>query len=294
MTSQQQSILYTLMTILFWGGAATAFKTALQQLSPLALLWHAVLISLAIILLITFQNGTLKQVRLLSLTQWGYLLLLGSINPFLYYVILFEAYDRLPGQVAMSLNYLWPVMLAILSVPILHHRLGARGFFAILLSFTGSSLIATRGNPFAWASLDLTGIALALVSTLVWAVYWLLSARIRIDAEIKLLVGFISGSLLALGYAFLQYQTAIDYSNFPWLAVIYVGLFEMGITFFIWLKALQLADNAARIGNLIYLTPFLSLLLLALFLDESIHLSTLAGLLLIITGILFQRNDRNR
>ncbi len=292
MQARSIAYLYTLLTILFWGGAASAFKIALQQVSPLQLLMFGSLISLLVIFIILLIQGKLKSLVSLTLKQWRYLLLLGALNPFLYYVILFEAYDRLPGQVAMSLNYLWPVMLALLSVPILHHSLGGRSLFAIVLSFIGAAIIASRGNPAGWHSLDITGIVLALGSTLVWALYWLFSARLAIDAAIKLFVGFVSGAVLSVIYTLVRDPVTVDFPQLPWLAIGYVGLFEMGVTFFIWLRALQLADSAAAIGNLIYLTPFLSLMLLSVFTAETIHISTLLGLSIIISGILLQHKKK--
>ena len=288
MQSKNLAYLYTLLTILFWGGAASAFKIALQAISPLALLSLATVISLTVIFCILLVQHKLRLLRALSSQQWRYLLLLGAINPFLYYVILFEAYDRLPGQVAMSLNYLWPVMLALLSVPILRHPLSRRGLIAIVLSFIGAALIATQGQLTDWSVLDHVGILLALGSTLVWSLYWLFSARMKVDVGVKLFVGFLSGSLLSLAYSWMQGALPNTDVKIPWMAVIYVGLFEMGVTFFIWLKALQLADSAASIGNMIYLTPFLSLLLLSVFVNESIHFTTLLGLAVIIAGILLQ------
>jgi drug/metabolite transporter (DMT)-like permease len=289
MQSKNLAYLFTLLTILFWGGAATAFKTALQAVSPLALLASASTLSLLAIFFILVSQRKFHLLLKLSRREWLYLLLLGGINPFLYYVILFEAYDRLPGQVAMSLNYLWPVMLALLSVPILKHSLNMRSLMAILLSFIGAAIIASRGDMQGWNSLDFYGVLLALASTLVWALYWLFSARLAVDAAIKLFVGFLSGALLSLLYASSKHQLMPEIETYPWLAIGYVGLFEMGITFFIWLKALQLADSAATIGNMIYLTPFLSLILLAVFIHEPIHISTLFGLVIIISGILLQR-----
>lgn len=289
MQSKNIAYLYTGLTILFWAGAASAFKSALTLISPIELLCASTLLSLLVLSLLLTRSGKLAGLGTLSLRHWLYLLTLGAINPFLYYVILFQAYDLLPGQVAMSLNYLWPVMLAILAVPILHHSLSLISMIAILLSFSGAVIIASGGSFNDWGGLNPAGIALALVSTLVWAVYWLLNARLRIDAEIKLFVGFMAGTALSWGYALGSDQFSFEWTRYPWLSVTYVGIFEMGITFFIWLRALQLAPNAARIGNLIYLTPFLSLSFLALLLGETIQLSTLAGLLVIISGILLQQ-----
>ena len=74
-----------------------------------------------------------------------------------------------------------------------------------------------------------------------------------------------------------------------WLAVSYVGLFEMGITFVLWLSALRLTQNTARISNLIFVSPFISLLLLANIIGEEIHPSTLIGLVMIVCGLVVQQ-----
>jgi len=70
---------------------------------------------------------------------------------------------------------------------------------------------------------------------------------------------------------------------------IYVGLFEMGLTFIVWLYALKLSRKTAYIANLIYLAPFISLFFIHFILVESVHPSTVIGLFLIITGIIIQK-----
>ncbi|MDJ0833938.1 MAG: DMT family transporter [Gammaproteobacteria bacterium] len=289
MQTNKTAYLFTFLTILFWAGAASAFKIALQHITPVQLLCLSSLLSLLVLSVLLATSRKLKQLKQLSTSQWLYLVLLGAVNPFLYYMILFQAYDLLPGQVAMSLNYLWPVMLALLSVPILKHELKLTGLVSICLSFCGAVIIASAGNFAAWGQLNPTGLGLVLASTLVWASYWLLSARLPVDASIKLFVGFISGTALAWSYALFSGQLSIQLADIPYLAIGYVGVLEMGITFFIWLKALQMAPNATRIANLIYITPFISLLFLALILDEKILPSTLLGLVIIICGILLQQ-----
>jgi drug/metabolite transporter (DMT)-like permease len=290
MPANHLAYLYTLLTILLWSGSASAFKLALQQLAPSALLWTSGLISLLVMMLLLGLQGRLTRLGRIARRDWPALLLLGLLNPFLYYVVLFEAYDRLPAQIAMSLNYLWPVMLALLSVPILGQRLGWSGLLPILLSFAGAVLIATRGEPGGWREIDLAGLLLALASTLIWAGYWLYSTRLRhVEPAIKLFVAFLVGTPLAVAYSAFDGTLAWPGSGYPWWPVLYVGLFEMGLTFFIWQQALSLARSAASIGNLIYLTPFLSLLILSMLLGERILPATLWGLLLIIAGILLQQ-----
>ena len=70
---------------------------------------------------------------------------------------------------------------------------------------------------------------------------------------------------------------------------IYIGLFEMGITFLIWMTALEWSTTTARISNMIFLSPFLSLIFVHLILGEDITMSTVTGLIMIISGILTQQ-----
>ncbi|MBF4275299.1 EamA family transporter, partial [Vibrio anguillarum] len=70
--------------------------------------------------------------------------------------------------------------------------------------------------------------------------------------------------------------------------------FEMGITFVLWLSALKLTQNTARISNLIFASPFISLILLATIIGEAIHPTTLIGLIFIMLGLLVQQMKRKK
>ncbi|MBF4432777.1 EamA/RhaT family transporter, partial [Vibrio anguillarum] len=67
-----------------------------------------------------------------------------------------------------------------------------------------------------------------------------------------------------------------------------------GITFVLWLSALKLTQNTARISNLIFASPFISLILLATIIGESIHPTTLIGLIFIMLGLLVQQMKQKK
>jgi drug/metabolite transporter (DMT)-like permease len=78
----------------------------------------------------------------------------------------------------------------------------------------------------------------------------------------------------------------------PWQGIVgsvYLGIFEMGITFILWMMALKLSYTTAKVSNLIYLSPFGSLILIHFFVGEVILLSTVIGLVFIIGGIIIQQ-----
>ena len=287
MHRQRQAVLLTLLVVLFWGTAASAFKIALRQVSPYTLLVCAAAVSTCALLLILLGRGQLGQLRTLPRPVLLRAALLGLLNPFLYYLVLFTAYSLLPGQIAMALNYGWPLVLTLLSVPLLGQSLRRSQLAAVGVSFVGAVLIATRGQLTHFGGLSGTGLLLAAGSTLLWSLFWLGNARIGADPVVKLFVGFCTGLIAALVCSPLFGGLVLP-PPAAWPALVYIGLFEMGLTFVLWLSALQLATTTARITNLVYLTPFLSLCFLRLVIGEPIHPATAIGLALIVTSLLFQ------
>jgi drug/metabolite transporter (DMT)-like permease len=73
------------------------------------------------------------------------------------------------------------------------------------------------------------------------------------------------------------------------LGCVYIGIFEMGAAFVLWLKALQLSEATAKVSNLIFLSPFISLIFIRFVVGERILPSSIIGLGFIAGGILIQR-----
>jgi drug/metabolite transporter (DMT)-like permease len=287
MTNQTKAYLLTMLVVVFWATSASAFKLALARVTPYTLLFYSILVSTLTLAAILAYRGSLPAIA--STPRWhlARTAFLGLLNPFLYYVVLFKAYAILPGQIAMSLNYGWPLVLTLLSVPILRQRLAPSQLVALAISFSGAVLIATRGQITGFGDVSRLGVLLAASSTLVWATFWLFNAKDGQDPACKLFIGFCAG----LAATTLGLPLAGGLQLPPMEAVgplIYIGLFEMSLTFILWLTALQLTESAARIGNLIYIAPFLSLVFLRLVIGETIHSTTFIGLALIIGSILGQ------
>ena len=287
MKPQTKAYLLTVLVILFWGTAASAFKIALKQVTPYTLLLWSVAVSTVVLLVILILQGKLGLLRRAEAPVVRKNLLLGVVNPFLYYVVLFKAYSLLPGQIAMSLNYAWPLALTLLSVPILGQKLSRSQLLSVAVSFFGAILIATHGQFTNLGDLSRPGLFLAGGSALIWASFWLLNAKDGLDPVLKLFLGFVSGLVCTMLFSPLFGGMALPPAA-AWPALIYVGLFEMGITFVLWLTALQLSATAARVGNLIYITPFLSLIFLRFIIHEQIYPATCLGLALIVSSLVFQ------
>ena len=80
------------------------------------------------------------------------------------------------------------------------------------------------------------------------------------DEAVKLFLNFLFGSVYLLTAMILtgNWQPVIGFKGAA--GSVYIGIFEMGITFFFWLKALSLATTTDKVSNLVYFAPFISLL----------------------------------
>ncbi len=257
-------------------------------MDPLQLLFYAVIFSgLALFTILKIQNktGQIKQMSKKDLLKCG---LPGLLNPFLYYIVLFKAYDLLPAQEAQPLNYTWAITLSLLSIPLLGQKMTKRELLAILTSYMGVVVISTHGDLLNIKFSNGYGVFLALFSTILWSLYWIINAKSKTDPLVGLFLNFCFG-LPFVTIAMLIFSGPPPIAIPAILSAAYVGLFEMGITFALWLNALKLTEKASRVSNLIFLSPFLSLILIHFILGEEILPSTLVGLLFIVGGNVIQQ-----
>ena len=277
MKSKRQSYLFAGLTILFWGTAASAFKFTLYHFSFIQLLAWASLFSTILLFSIIVFGKKLSLLKKTTSAEIAPSLYLGLLNPFAYYFVLLKAYELLPAQVAQPLNFIWPLMLVLLSVPILGEKITAKGIVALVISFMGVILISSQGNIAAFKIESPLGVGLALISSIFWALYWILNLKRPIDPVIRLFYNFLFATIFSFG-------AGIFFTNF-WdinirgiLGSLYVGSFEMGITFVLWLKALSIAESKAKLSNIIYLVPFVSLLFIHFFVGEKMPGESIAAI----------------
>ena len=288
MERQTKAYLYAVATVLLWSTVASAFKLTLGQMGFLEMLLGASVVSLAALFLIVLAQGKLSLIANSSREDVARSASLGFLNPFLYYVILFKAYSVLPAQEAQPLNWTWPIMLVLLSIAILKQPIRWVNVLAIVISFAGVLVISTRGDVLAFRFTNLPGALLALGSSVIWALFWIYNIKDRRDEIVKLFLNFAFGSVFTLAAVLLFGDIRIP-ATAGILGVVWIGLFEMGITFVTWLKALKLSRTTAQVSNLVYAAPFLSLFLIHFIVGEEILPSTVLGLVLIVTGVIVQQ-----
>ncbi len=287
-SNQSQAYWFAAIAIFFWSTVASAFKLSLSHLSPIQLVFYATLFSIVALFVIILLQRKLHLLRQYPKAAMARLVPLSLLNPCLYYIVLFEAYDLLSAQEAMAINYSWVVMMVLLAVPILKQKMRFKAFLGVVVSYVGVLIIATKGNLFELEFSNTLGVVLALSTTVIWALFWLFNTKKSNDIVVSLFLIFLFSLPFVVLAVFLGSTFELPSTN-GLLGAAYIGLFEMGITFALWQSALSLSTTVARVTSLAFITPFLSLVVLYFVLSEEILLSTVIGIMLIIGGLLLQK-----
>lgn len=293
MNRQKKAYIFAIIAIFIWSTVAVPFKIGLQHFHFIHFLFITITIAVLVSLSTLIAQKKMQLLKELTKSEWTWLIIGGFMNPFLYYLMLFKAYSILPAQIAQALNYTWPIMLVLLSIPFLGQKINLKGFGALLIGFIGVYLIASEGKPWPLQPSEPLGVILAVSTSIVWAGFWIINTKLKIDGILALFVNFSTGWILTLPIAlYIPFDYAIKMQGI--IAVIYTGLFEMGITFIIWLMAMKLTERTDKISNYVFLSPFLSLFFIYLFLNERIYITTFTGLILIIGSIFLNRYFSNK
>lgn len=271
---------------------ATAFKWALIYSSPMQLITAAATVSWLFFAVSLAIGGRLSRVIEVPRALLWRCLILGLLNPALYYWILFQAYDLLPAQDAMAINYTWGLTLPLIAA-LFSKIVPTRSEVGLaLLSYLGILIIVTDGDLSAFEFNAPVGVLLALTSTVIWGLSWVLNSRFvdnhQLDPQVTLFLNFTAATpVLWLITVLTDGVMAMTWASI--LSGLYVGLFEMGIAFILWMSALRLTDNPIRVSSLIFLAPPISLVLITTVLGEPISQSTLLGLAVILLGLAGQQ-----
>lgn len=272
---------YALIAVFFWSTVATAFKLSLNFSTPEQLVFTSSLISAIFFIAYVLASKSFLEIKDWSVKDWILVFVLALINPTFYYWVLFKAYLYLPAQQAQVINYSWGVLLALLSSLIFKHKLTWKLTVGLFICYLGVGLVSQFWEAKAGEE-SMQGILLALLSTLLWSSYWLIKKYFKHNPINALAVSFTFSLPFML---ILHHPLNLQLMNWRgWLGGVYVGLFEMGITFILFQKAIRLTSSIPKTSALIYLSPILSLVLIWKFLNEPITLWTIAGFILILSG----------
>lgn len=282
----KKEYLFAGISILSWASTAAVGTLMMDSLSESALVFYTSLAATVFLLILVAVTGRLPLLRTLHLKDLFRMAALGVLGMFLMSLFFYNGLARLEAQQAYIINYLWPILIVVFSWLILRQPITARTCFALLLSFFGVIIVATEGNLANLSGVDFGGVVSCLLGACCYALFAVFNTQVKYDKFVAMLVYYASTTLVSL--LFLAVQEPIPIlSAAQWGGTIWLGMVTSGLAYTTWALAMDRGDTA-KLSNLAYLTPFLSLVYIFFLLHEPISMSSYLGLVFILSGVLLQ------
>ncbi|HEX6957056.1 MAG TPA: DMT family transporter [Ferrovibrio sp.] len=210
-----------------------------------------------------------------------------------YHALYFAALKLAPPLEASLINYLWPLLIVVLSGLLPGERLRWFHVAGAALGLAGTvNLVLSKGS-IAFDPAHLAGYGAALAAALTWSSYSVLSRRLA-SVPTDAVGGFcMATALLSWLLHFAFETTVLDAGPIEWLAVLGLGLGPAGLAFFFWDHGMKRGDIRA-LGSMAYAAPLLSTFLLILFGQGQLTWPVAAACGLIVIGALLGTSDLRR
>lgn len=282
----KKEYLFAGISIVFWGSTAAVSTLMMNTLSSMAIVFYNSLVAFLFLLAVLVVTRRLPLLRALRFRQVCALSVLGLLGMFAVCVFLYYGLAHLKAQQAYIINYLWPILIVVFSWLILGQKMTARKCIALILSFFGVIIVATEGNLTDLGGVNLSGVVSCLLGACCYALFAVFNMQVKCDKFVAMLVYYSSTTLVSLLFLAIREPVPV-LSAAQWGGTIWLGMVTSGLAYTTWALAMDRGDTA-KLSNLAYLTPFLSLVYIFFLLHEPISMSSYLGLVFILSGVLLQ------
>jgi len=285
----KKTYLFAGTSIFFWSTVATLSKLLLKSYNNIQLLWISSLFAAIFLLVVNLVTKNIKKLKEYKPKDYLITILIGLPGTFLYYLFYYGGADRMLASQAFIINYLWPIMSVLFACIILKEKMTIRKMVAILLSFVGV-VIVTGGEITQFNSNTLIGALLCIMGAVSYGIFTALNQKFyyekRISMMLNCFVTFILTGIINAAKGDLFIPSPVETLGFLWN-----GMLAIGLATTVWAIALE-SGKTAKISNLAYITPFVSLLWTSLILKEKLNIWFVVGLVVIVLGIFVQMKDK--
>ncbi len=285
------SYIFVLLASLLWGSTAAVGKLLLVNLNNLQVLFFTTLFaffSLFAIVLLQRKKAIIKTYTKKDYFTFAYMGLLGV---FLYAFFFYGALQILSAQEAFIVNYLWPIMVVVFAVLILKEQITSRKILGIICSFLGVAIVIAKGNFFVLQFGNVLGILSAIAGAVVYGLFSVLGKKQDYDKFVSMMFYYFFSFFYAL-IAVLLFSEIPAISVYQLFGLLWLGIFASGLGFVFWFLSLKHGDTV-KMSNMIFLTPFISLVYIYFLVGEKIFISSIIGLIVIVAGIMIQSIGKN-
>lgn len=282
----KKNYIYAVTTVLIWSTLSTVAKLVLNGIPNFQALALGSVFAFVFLLILNIINGSIKEIRRYRLKEYLIMSGLGFLGLFMYSALYYYGISVLGSQEACILNYLWPIMIVVFACILLKEKLTARKIIALLMSFAGI-VVLTLGGGDDSAENRFFGIAACVIAAVCYGLFSVLNKMHDLNQNVTMMWIWLTTAVCSTA-AGLVFETWQPVAGVQWLGIAWLGIVVNAVAYLLWAIALKGSADSAKIANLAYLVPFLSIVLSALVLKEQISLNAVIAVVLIVSGILLQ------
>lgn len=285
----KKTYLYAATAILLWSTMATISKLLLTEMDSFAVLCVSSLFAAIAMLIINLVDKKLPIMKSYRLKDYLKMAAIGLPGVFLYYAFYYMGTARMSASQAFIINYLWPIMSIVFACILLKEKITVRKTIAIVMSFLGVFTVA-GDNLIRFDPDTVTGMVCCFGAAVCYGLFTALNKKSHYDKQISMTVAMFAAFVPSLVIVLLRGSSIVlTWTNVP--GILWNGVFTMALANLAWTIALS-SGNTAKVSNLAYITPFLSLVWTFFILGEPIDPLSIVGLCIIIIGIFIQLRDQ--
>ncbi len=283
----RKSYLYASITVLIWATLATVVKIILYDIPNFEALTISSVFAFVFLLIMNIINGSVKELKHYRLKNYLMMSGLGFLGLFLYSALYYYGISALSSQEACILNYLWPLMIVVFACILLKEKLTARKLIAMGMSFAGIVVLTVGTGGAASSGNRLWGIVACVTAAVCYGLFSVLNKKHSLNQNITMMWIWLTVSVCSLvsGMIYEKWQPIV---GIQWLGLGWLGVVVNAVAYLLWAIALKNAEDSAKVANLAYLVPFLSIVLSSVVLKEQITVNMVIAVVLIVGGILLQ------
>ena len=291
MHSKTKAIIYVLICVGLWALIPVVSKLGQTNLDHHQFLFWSSVLSLIALLFAAVAKKKVNNFFKYKIHDWLYIVFLGFLGTYLYYILLYFGYAQAQGIEVLVLQYSWPIFIVILSIFILKEKFTWKKLLTIIFGFSGVLLVMTKGN-FTQIHLENFWVdILVILAAITFASFSVLNKKVQFEPYTMITIFFLTATVASYISMILLSDFSLPYKETA-IPIAINGIFINGYSYIFWIKALQESD-ASFVAPFVFLTPVISIFYLIIFFQESFLPIYVIGLLAVIIGGLLNISKKN-
>ncbi len=267
--------IYAFGAILCWASLPAATGSGLKGLTTEELMFYS-FVPAAIYLYLqnSYINKSFKihfpGVKVFLLGIWGI---------FIYHLTYYKALDNAPLAEGAILATTWSFWIVVFASVLKFKKIKLPVIIIAFIGLIGAALVISAGKTLSFDSSYMKGYMLALLCGLIWSSFSVALSYLKTDSDPMVIFTITAAVLSSILFLLTMPHHLPAMKNL--LSAVYLGLVPLGLSFFLWNKAMT-TGNVSIIGLLSYLTPPLAVILVSLIHKEVISFQVILGMVIII------------